>query len=589
MTTLALSTAPVWRRGVSPSLLLGLVLCGVLLVLVAAPLLTVALATVGEGRGLGVWHQVFTGRIAQNFLWSPLANTMVIGVLVALGTIVVGGFLAWLVVLTDVPFRRTIGVFATLPYMIPSFAAAFAWGVVFRNERVGGQVGVLTDLGFAVPDWLAWGMTPTLLVLVAHYYSLAFLLIAAALASVNADLIEAATMTGARPSRILVGITLPVVIPAILSAGSLAFAGAVSNFAAPAILGLPAGMHTLSTRLYGALSTGQPERGYVLAIVLIAVAALVLWASNRVMAGRRSFATISGKGGRNRRFALGNWRWPWLALAGLILALTTLMPLLALLTSSLTVRTGDIFSGFTLHFWIGSSDPAYAQGQPGILRNPETLNAIGMTLAFAASVAVVSMVLGLAIAYAISRLKRHPIGATLNQLAFLPALVPGIAFGAAYIALFGAPIGPFPALYGTFVLLVIAGAAYTLPFTVQSGRAAMEQVAGELEDSARMTGAGFPRRLLAIFLPLTARSLMAGGVLTFVKILRDLSLVVLLFTPATPVLSVLAYRYASEGFLQFGNAITALITVVALASTLLAQRLQGKAEPWLDDNRGEAR
>ncbi len=114
----------------------------------------------------------------------------------------------------------------------------------------------------------------------------------------------------------------------------------------------------------------------------------------------------------------------------------------------------------------------------------------------------------------------------------------------------------------------------------------MEQVAGELEDSARMTGAGFPRRLLAIFLPLTGRSLLAGGVLTFVKILRDLSLVVLLFTPATPVLSVLAYRYASEGFLQFGNAITALITAVALISTLIAQRLQGRAEPWLEEKRG---
>lgn len=557
--------------------------------LVAAPLLTVALATVGEGRGLSVWEQVFTGRIARNFLWLPLGNTLVIGIVVALGTVALGGFLAWLVVLTDVPFRRTIGVFATLPYMIPSFAAAFAWGVVFRNERVGGQVGILSELGVAVPDWLAWGMVPTLLVLVAHYYSLAFLLIAAALASINADLIEAGTMTGARPGRILIGITLPIVIPAILSAGSLAFAGAVSNFAAPAILGLPVGMQTLSTRLYGAISTGQVERGYVLAIVLIAVAALVLWASNRIMSGRRSFATISGKGGRNRRFALGRWRWPLLGLAAAILALTTVMPLLALLLSSVTIRTGDIFSGFTLHFWIGGSNPDYAQGQAGILRNPETLYAIGITLAFAGSVAVVSMGLGLAIAYAVSRLKRHPVGAVLNQLAFLPALVPGIAFGAAYIALFGAPIGPFPALYGTFALLVIAGAAYTLPFTVQSGRAAMEQVAGELEDSASMTGAGFPRRLLAIFLPLTARSLMAGGVLTFVKILRDLSLVVLLFTPATPVLSVLAYRYASEGFLQFGNAITALITAVALASTLLAQRLQGKAEPWLDEDRKETR
>lgn len=568
---------------------LGLVLVAVLAVLVAAPLISIVLATVSEGKGLSVWEQVFLGRIAQNFLYGPLVNTLVIGVVVALGTILIGGFLAWLVVLTDVPGRKLIALLSTLPYMIPSFAAAFAWGVVFRNERVGGQVGVLTELGFAVPDWLAWGTVPTLIVLIAHYYSLAFLLIAAALASCNADLIEAGTMTGARTSRILTGITLPVVVPAILAAGSLSFAGAVSNFAAPAILGLPVGMQTLSTRLFGAISTGQSERGYVLAIVLVLVAAAVLWASNRILAGRRSYATITGKGGRRRRFTLGAWRWPLYALAMLALILTTIMPLFVLLVSSLTIRTGDLLSGFTLHFWIGASDPAMAQGQAGILRNPETLNAIAMTMAFAASVSVVAMTLGLAIAYALSRLKGHPLGSALNQLAFLPALVPGIAFGAAYIALFGAPIGPFPALYGTFALLVIAGAAYSLPFTVQAGRSAMEQVAGELEDAARMTRASLPRRLLAIFLPLTARALLAGGVLTFVKIVRDLSLVVLLFTPVTPVLSVLAYRYASEGFLQFANAITALITIVAFVSTLLAQHLQGKSEPWLDDSAKEAR
>jgi iron(III) transport system permease protein len=159
-------------------------------------------------------------------------------------------------------------------------------------------------------------------------------------------------------------------------------------------------------------------------------------------------------------------------------------------------------------------------------------------------------------------------------------LIPGIAFGAAYIALFGSPIGPFPALYGTFALLALAGTVYTLPFAVQSGRSAMAQVAGDLEDSARMAGAGFARRLVAIFVPLTLRGLTAGAVLVFVKMVRDLSLVVLLFTPTTPILSVVAYRYASEGFLQFANALTVVITAISLAATLLAQRLQGASQPW---------
>ncbi len=173
--------------------------------------------------------------------------------------------------------------------------------------------------------------------------------------------------------------------------------------------------------------------------------------------------------------------------------------------------------------------------------------------------------------------------APLGTLAFVPSMVPGIAFGAGFIALFGQPIGPLPALYGTFTLLVLAGVAYTLPFSVQSGRAALAQIAGDIEDAATLAGAGLARRLWSIYLPLTLRGLLAGAVLVFVKMVRDLSLVVLLFTPAMPVLSVLAYRYASEGFLQHANAITALITLLSITATLLAQRLQGSRQPWIKD------
>lgn len=570
------------RRRRPPGAILAVLLTLLLAVLVAAPLLKILWATVAE-EGAAVWWQVGWSRLSPNLLYKPLGNTLALGALTALGTTLIGGFLAWLVVLTDVPFRRTLGALAALPFMIPSFAAAFAWGVVFRNDRVGGQIGLLQELGLAVPDWLAWGFVPTLLVLIAHYYALTFLLIAAALASINADLVEAGSMSGAGRWRVLTGITLPVVLPSIVAGISLTFAGAVSNFAAPALLGLPVGMHTLSTRLYGMISTGQVERGYVLALLLILVAAAALWFSNRIVHGRRSYATITGKGGRRRRFALQGGRWPLFAVAVIVILLTTVAPGLALLLSSLAKQTGALTSGFTLHYWIGASDPAFAQGQAGILRNPQFLSAAGTTLLLGAAVAFAATLLGLAVAYVVTRRPATLLGGAISQLAFLPVLIPGIAFGAAYIALFGSPLGPLPALYGTFTLLVLAGTVYTLPFAVQSGRAAMTQVAGDLEDSARMTGAGFGRRLMAIFVPLTLRGLVAGAVLVFVKMVRDLSLVVLLVTPTTPILSVVAYRYASEGFLQFANAITVVITVISLLATLIAQRLQGASQPWTKD------
>ena len=112
--------------------------------------------------------------------------------------------------------------------------------------------------------------------------------------------------------------------------------------------------------------------------------------------------------------------------------------------------------------------------------------------------------------------------------------------------------------------------------TVQTGRATVAQIAGDIDEAARMTGASFPRRLVAITLPLASRGLIAGALLVFVNVVGDLAIVALLYTPDTPVLSVLSYRYASDGFQQFANAITVVILAISVAATALAQLLKGR-------------
>lgn len=573
----AASGRPVLFR---PGLLLKLTVLLILTLLIVAPMARTVLFTLSP-EAVTAWSDVLVGRLAPNLFWWPLLNTMVIGVITGLACVLLGGCLAWAVVMTNIPFRRTIGVMATLPFMIPSFATALAWGGLFKNDRLGGDVGFLQGLGVQVPDWLAWGMVPTLVVLILHYFSLAFTIIAAALATVNADLVEAAQIAGAKGWRIVLGIVLPVTTPALIAAGSLCFAGAVSNFAAPALLGLPVRMQTLSTRLYGMIEVGQVARGYVIGILLVLISALFLWLGNRAVSGRRSFATITGKGGRAKRFDLGPARWPLFGLAALILTCATVVPVIILISSSLAPSSSALFSNWTLHYWFGPQGTRIAQGTPGIWHNPDIIRATVITLGLGLCVAVSGMIVGLLASYTTARYRDGWLSAMITQISFLPLLIPGIAFGAAYIAWLGAPIGPFPALYGTFALLVIAATAYLLPFSVQTGRAVIQQVSGELEESARLTGASFARRMTAITVPLAIRGLLTGGILIFVKIIRDLSLVVLLFTPTMPVMSVLAYRYASEGFTQFAHAITVVILVLSILATLIANRLQARSQPWL--------
>lgn len=580
-----------WRRGIArtlaavrnPVVLLGVLTALVLGVLVLAPLSGLLASTLRPG-GLAAWRDVLASPLSEQLFWVPLRNSLLLGLVTAAGATVLGGGLAWVVVMTDIPFKRTIGLLAAIPFALPTFALALAWEAVFRNGRIGGRVGIMESLGLGLPDWLSWGPVPIGLVLIAHYYALTFLLVSAALSGVNGDLMEAGEMAGATRSRVAVSIALPVVTPALVSSALLAFAEGVSNFAAPALLGLPVRFQTLSTRLFGSLSTGQYERGYVLSVLLIAVASLVLLASTKVVGARRAFTTITGKGSRRTVIRLGRARGPVAALALAAVVTTTVLPLLVLALSSLTLRTNSLAGGLTLHFWIGGSDPSLAQGQRGVLRNPLVLEAAGTTILLGLAVAAGATLLGLAVGYVVTRLKgARPVTAALTVLAFLPFLIPGIGFGAAYIAQFGRSIGPIPSLYGTFAILVLAGAAFTLPYASQAGRASIGQISPDLEESATMAGAGVLRRIGRVVVPLASRGLIAGGVLAFVKIISDLSLVVLLATPSTQLLSVVTYRYAAEGFTQFGNAITVIIAVIAIVTTALARRLQGRAQPWVQE------
>lgn len=548
-------------------------------ILVIFPLLRIMQISLTP-EGLEAWKAVIASPLSTNLLWRPIANTMLLGAGVATGCLLLGGFLAWLVVLTDVPGRRFLGVLSALPFMIPSFAAALAWGTLFRNDRLGGQPGYFVANGMTIPDWLAWGLLPTLIVLVAHYYSLAYTMIAAALSSVSADLVESAEMAGAKRSRILFGIILPVVTPALVSGGMLTFAGAVSNFAAPALLGAPVRMQTLSTRVYGMVQTGNIERGYVLALLLIVAAAALLFFSDRLVSGRKAFVTVTGKGARTKRFPLGKWRWPLFLVAMGLGMMTTVIPVIVLFSSSMAQQSSGLFTNWTLHFWIGPAGTDIAQGQAGIFRNPLLMDAIWTTIRLGLTVATTTMLIGLVIAHTIVRFKGTFLGNLLSQLAFLPLFIPSIAMAAAYIAMYGTSVGPIPALYGTFTLLVLAATANLMPYAVQSGRAVLSQISNDIEESARMTGANPIRRMVEIILPLAIRGIFAGGLLVFIKIVRDLSLVVLLFSSTTPVLSMMAFNYAGLGFMQFANAITLIILVICLIASALVHVLQNRIQGW---------
>jgi iron(III) transport system permease protein len=144
-----------------------------------------------------------------------------------------------------------------------------------------------------------------------------------------------------------------------------------------------------------------------------------------------------------------------------------------------------------------------------------------------------------------------------------------------YLVMFAKPIGPIPALYGTFALLVVVSVAKHLPYSSRSGTAAMLQVGAELEEAAVVSGSSWAHRFRRIILPLTGPGLISGFLLTFITSMRELSLIILLITPATRTLPTLNFRYSEQGYHQPGDALAVMLVVIILAAEWLVRRTRG--------------
>ncbi|MEW6226721.1 MAG: iron ABC transporter permease [Bacillota bacterium] len=520
------------------------------------------------------WSRVLVGRISSSMLWRPLVNTMYISLGVSVLALTAGGVLAWLVVRTDLPLKHLVSNLAMIPYGLPSWVIALAWIVVFKNRQIGGVTGLFEYItGASPPNWLSYGLVPITLCLSLHYYAFAFTLISGALTSVDAELEEAAEIVRATRFQILRKITFPIVLPAILSALILTFSRAVGTFGTPVFLGLPVRFYVLSTMLYANMENRFVSNAYILALLMILISAATVYANTTIIRARRSFVTLGGRGFRRRLVKLGRLKGIVTLLVAGFLAVGVLLPLGVLVWQTFMLIEGDFSpSNFTLHYWIGLANPRFAEGEAGILRNPMILGGAWNSVRLALTTALVTGVAGTLIGYVVAKGRHTVLGRAVEQLTFLPFLMPSIAFGAIYLTMFSRPHWIIPGLYGTFSILVLTCSIKSLPYSARSGISSMLQIGGELEEAAEVAGASWFTRFRRILVPLSKSGFLAGFLLTFITVMREMSLIVLLVSPSTRTLTTMTYRYNEQGLNQMGDAITVLLVTMILVCNFLIRR-----------------
>ncbi len=314
----------------------------------------------------------------------------------------------------------------------------------------------------------------------------------------------------------------------------------------------------------------------MLAIVLVLFSMTIIGLNQKLVGTRKSYETIGGRGFVAQVNKLGKAKRAVMIAAIVFQILVIAVPLGLLVYSTLMLQDGNYsLSNLSLQHWIGERGTIYNHGEPGVLHNPKIYQTAWNSIRLSLWTAFFTALLGILLGYAIVKGRGTRLSKLVEQLAFIPYVIPGIAFGAVYIAMFTKPLGPIPALYGTFALLVVVSVAKHIPYSSRSGVSAMMQVGRELEEAGQVAGANVWQRFRRLIFPLTSSGFVAGFLLTFITTMRELSLIILLVTPQTQVLASQTMFYTENGDGQMANAVILILIAIVAVGHFIISRFGG--------------
>jgi iron(III) transport system permease protein len=455
--------------------------------------------------------------------WKIIGNTLLVACVSTVMAVVFGFVQAWILTRAAIPGRERLERLMELPYYMTPLIGALAWGVLLGPKtglvnQAWRALGFGSDLFDIYSPWgIAW-------VMALFEGTVAFVMISAAMKSMDPSLEESSRVMGASKLRTALNVTLPLVTPGVLSATIFVFAEMLGSFAAAFVLGIPGRFYVVTTAIWQAALSYPPDYGRAAAMGLSLFLAMVLTlGAARLIMRKGTYATITGKAFRPRPMDVGRAKYLLLAIAWGYIAFAVVLPLAALALTSFQQFATVIVP--QMRFTLANYETALQMGSLGPAFVNSMILGVGVATLGVPAIGV--------LAWIVYR-SAMPMRGLMEYVAMIPAAVPRLVFG---LGLLWAWINlPIP-LYGTLWLLGIAYFTVFLPLGLRTVAGVVLQVDKSLEECARVCGASWGHQMRTVTLPLLRPGLVAAWLLIFIASVRELGASVFLMGPHSKVIA----------------------------------------------------
>ena len=489
---------------------------------------------------------------SKKYYMVGLRNSMLICVCTTILGTLIGIPMAYISTRFNIWGKRIINMAVVLSMLSPPFIGAYSW--ILLLGRAGFITKLLEKIGIEIGS--IYGFQGILLVFTLKLFPYVYMYVSTALKNFDSSLEEASESLGVHGFKRIWHVTLPVIMPTILSAALIVFMTSLADFGTPMLIG--EGFKTLPVMIYERyLSEVSSNASFAstLSVIIVSCSLLVL-AIQKIIIARKNYTMSAMRPPEVVKLSTGKRILATLAVG--FVALLAVLPQITVVVTSFLKTNGPLFvKGFSL-----DSYRAIIGKLSTNIRNTFTFSVIAI---------IIMMILGLLLAYIIVR-RKGKIANLLDTLVMFPYVIPGSVLGISLILAFNQkPI----ILTGTVLILVVSYTIRKLPFTLRSSIATLYQIDPASEEASRSLGVPpmktFAKTTAILMLP----GMLSGAVLSFIATINELSSTIILYSGKTGTISVAIYTEIFKDGYGTAAALATILTVSTIIALIIFDKVSG--------------